>query len=52
MVLDTGDIDRDGDEDLLIGSFLLNPTSIDEQLFTKRNDSNKKILILENQHFP
>lgn len=52
MVMDAGDVDQDGDEDVVLGSFVLNSTGIDPVLIKKWESSNKKVLILENQQIP
>lgn len=52
MVMDAGDPDQDGDEDLLIGSFVLNSIGIEEQQLQRWKGSNRKLLFLENRTKP
>ena len=50
MVMDAGDVDQDGDEDIVLGSFTLNSDQISPELMEKWQQENKKVLFLENQH--
>ncbi|MEL6191619.1 MAG: VCBS repeat-containing protein [Bacteroidota bacterium] len=50
MVMDAGDVDQDGDEDIVLGSFTLNSDQISPELMKKWQRENKKVLILENRH--
>lgn len=50
MVMDAGDVDQDGDEDIILGSFTLNSEQISPELMEKWQQENKKVLFLENQH--
>ena len=52
MVMDAGDLDQDGDEDLVLGSFTLNSTGVADSLIRRWETSNQKILVLENQQVP
>lgn len=52
MVMDAGDIDQDGDEDVIFGSFTLNSERIDPDLIQTWQQENKKLLFLENQLVP
>ncbi|MEM8897250.1 MAG: VCBS repeat-containing protein [Bacteroidota bacterium] len=50
MVMDAGDVDQDGDEDIVLGSFTLNSEEISPELMEKWQRESKKVLFLENQH--
>ena len=49
MVMDAGDIDQDGDEDVVLGSFVLNSRGIDTDLMKTWRTKGKRVLFLENQ---
>lgn len=49
MVMDAGDLDRDGDVDVVIGSFTLSNEGIDPQVLQEWRSSQRHILYLENQ---
>lgn len=52
FLMDSGDIDGDGDEDLLLSSFTYFFTAVPEALKETWNASGTDILILENQYKP
>jgi hypothetical protein len=49
MVMDAGDVDQDGDEDVVLGSFVLNSRGIDTELMKTWRTEGKRVLFLENQ---
>ncbi len=49
LVMDKGDVDRDGDVDLLLGSFILSPGNGQDLLLDKWREENVDILFMENQ---
>lgn len=49
MVMNSGDLDGDGDEDLIFGSFLLNSQGIEPDLLTSWREAGREILFLENR---
>jgi len=49
FLMDAGDLDADGDEDLVLSSFTYNFTPVPEELSKKWNSSYVDILVLENQ---
>lgn len=48
LLLDSGDIDNDGDEDIVLSSFTYSFTPVPESLLSKWRNSDTDILILEN----
>ena len=49
MVLDAGDVDQDGDEDIMIGAYTLGPGNVPEDLRRKWFESETHVMILYNQ---
>ncbi|MEL6865587.1 MAG: VCBS repeat-containing protein, partial [Bacteroidota bacterium] len=49
IVMDTGDIDGDGDEDIALGSFTFAPTPIPDSLQKQWRQTSPQILFLENK---
>lgn len=49
LVMDAGDLDGDGDEDVVLGSYVLGTTGISTELSEKWQIAQKHILYLENQ---
>lgn len=49
MVLDAGDLDQDGDQDIMIGAYTLGPGQIPEDLQRKWFESDNHVMILYNQ---
>ncbi len=52
MVMDTGDFDKDGDVDVVLGSFTLAHEEIPAEILSGWQRSGKYILALENQSIP
>ena len=52
MVMDSGDYDKDGDEDVVLGSFTLAHEGIDPEVLRSWQESGNHILVLENQRNP
>ena len=52
MVMDAGDIDQDGDEDILVGSFPLNFESVPPSLLQSWQNDPYSVLFLENYTLP
>ncbi len=51
LTMDAGDVDQDGDEDLLLGSFALSSTPVPADLKARWWQEQKGVLLLENQRF-
>ena len=49
MVMDTGDIDQDGDTDVILGSFTLSTQGIDPEVLRRWRQQGKAVLFLENE---
>lgn len=49
MVLDAGDIDQDGDQDIMIGAYTLGPGNVPEDVRRKWFESETHVMILYNQ---
>ncbi len=49
MVMDVGDIDRDGDVDVMVGSFLLGPGIVPQEVLRPWINDQNHILVLRNQ---
>lgn len=52
MVMDAGDIDGDGDPDVVIGSFTLTTQGIDPEILDRWRQSQNHVLFLENRSIP
>lgn len=52
MVMDSGDLDGDGDVDIVVGSFTLDSEGIDPETRTRWRSEGKAFLYLENQTLP
>ena len=48
LILEAGDYDGDGDQDLALGSFTLNPAAVPNDLARKWRESRTDVLLLEN----
>ena len=49
LTMDAGDLDGDGDQDIVIGSFTMGPTPAPEALLEKWQDLKQPVLYLENR---
>jgi hypothetical protein len=49
LIVDSGDVDNDGDDDIVLGSFTYYFTPVPDDLFEKWSSSNVDLMILENQ---
>jgi len=52
LALDAGDFDRDGDEDLLLGSYVRGPTPVPKVLMQAWEEGQQPLLLLQNQTPP
>lgn len=52
FLMDAGDVDGDGDEDIVLNSFTYNFTPVPEELSEKWSNSYLDLLVLENQLIP
>ncbi|MGB3798480.1 MAG: VCBS repeat-containing protein, partial [Lewinella sp.] len=52
LILEAGDYDNDGDEDIALGSFTLNPAPVPDSLAQRWRDSRTDVLLLENTFRP
>jgi hypothetical protein len=52
MVMDTGDIDGDGDQDIALGSYIDGPTKMEDASEQKWMNNPIDVLLLYNQHHP
>ena len=51
MVMDAGDVDRDGDQDVIIGSFVLGPGHVPPSLLQRWRGATNHLLYLENETY-
>lgn len=49
MVMDADDLDADGDDDVVVGSFLLKPSTMPDSLFQLLENQGRHIMYLENK---
>jgi hypothetical protein len=49
LTMETGDFDKDGDEDIALGKYLTSPTPVPDEYYKKWGKSSPYILILKNQ---
>lgn len=49
LILEANDYDRDGDDDIVLGSFTLNPSSVPDTVERRWRDSDTDVLLLENR---
>jgi len=49
MVMDKGDLDQDGDQDIMVGSFALGPGAVPEKVLKEWRTSSNHLLFLENK---
>jgi hypothetical protein len=52
LSLDAGDFDRDGDEDLVLGSYIRGPTPMPKALMDEWNRGQRPLVLLQNQAVP
>ncbi|MBC8155463.1 MAG: VCBS repeat-containing protein [Bacteroidetes bacterium] len=51
LTMDAGDVDQDGDDDLLLGSFGMSSTPVPAELKARWRQEGKGVLLLENRRF-
>ena len=49
MVMDMGDVDQDGDQDIVVGSFVLGPGDVPPEVLKRWRTSSDHLLFLENK---